>query len=240
MISPYCLVHSEGRRIFLRPSRPLVEAVHTERVYPVSIPSHSRPAHSCIARCKDHFLTCAETIDSFCLDESNLSRIVDVAEECSKLLHNGGKLLACGNGGSACQAAHLCEELTGRFRHDRRPYGAIACTDAGHLTCVGNDFGYEEVFARWVEAIGRPGDALFMLSTSGDSPNLLRAAIAAEKMGLMTIAMLGKNGGQLAGKCQYEWIVRDQRSERIQEVHQVIIHSLVDLIEQCMEDSGTP
>ncbi|MBS0195233.1 MAG: SIS domain-containing protein [Planctomycetes bacterium] len=144
----------------------------------------------------------------------------------------GGKVLACGNGGSSCEAMHLCEELTGRFRDNRPALAAIACVDPGHLTCVANDFGFDYVFSRWVEALGKPGDVLVLLSTSGNSPNMVAAAAAAKAKGIATLALLGKDGGKLAGDCDFEWIVPSSRSERIQEIHLIIVHTLVDLVEQ--------
>lgn len=145
----------------------------------------------------------------------------------------GGKVLACGNGGSACDAMHFCEELTGRFRADRPPLPAIACIDPGHITCVGNDYGFEEVFSRWVRALGRPGDCLVLLSTSGNSENVLRAAAAGKEAGLRTFVLLGKDGGKLAGQCDIEWIIggAGATADRIQEIHMLILHTLIEGVE---------
>jgi len=163
-------------------------------------------------------------------------RITEVADMLAETFRNGGKLLACGNGGSACDAAHLCEEFTGRFRRDRKSLPAISCTDAGHLTCTANDYGYNTVFARWVEGLGRPDDVLFVLTTSGNSPNVVAAVEVAESAGLKTVALLGKGGGTLRGRCTYEWVVPGRTAERIQELHKLIIHTLVDQVEQRMMD----
>lgn len=149
-------------------------------------------------------------------------------------IKGGGKVLACGNGGSSCDAMHFAEELTGRFRNDRPPYAAIACTDVGHITCTANDYGFDEVFARWVRALGRPGDALIVLSTSGNSPNIVRAVEAGRQVGLSTIALLGKGGGQLKGVCDVELVVPGETSDRIQELHMLVLHTMVEAIEAGM------
>lgn len=186
---------------------------------------------SLIRLASGHLDTAAQAVAAFASEPRHTETLVEVAKACVASIRAGGKLLACGNGGSACQAMHLCEELTGRFRHNRPPIAAISCSDAGHLTCVGNDFGYQDVFARWVEALGRPGDVLFLMTTSGRSPNLINARDAADRLGLRTVALLGNTGGSLLGTCGFEWLVPDPRSERIQEIHQVLIHAIVDLIE---------
>jgi len=149
-------------------------------------------------------------------------------------LSAGNKVLICGNGGSACDAAHFAEELTGRFRRDRPALAAIACTDAGHLTCTANDYGFEFVFSRWVEALGRKGDALIALSTSGDSPNVRRAVEAAKPRGLVTVALLGRAGGALRGACDHEIIVPGEGSDRVQELHMLILHTWVGAIEAAL------
>lgn len=146
----------------------------------------------------------------------------------------GGKVLACGNGGSACDAMHFCEELTGRFRADRPAIPAIACVDPGHITCVANDYGYERVFARWVEALGRPRDVLFVLSTSGNSRNIALAVDEAKKRRLVTVALLGRDGGALAGSCDEQWIVAHDKSDRIQEVHMLMLHAIVEGAERVL------
>jgi D-sedoheptulose 7-phosphate isomerase len=146
-------------------------------------------------------------------------------------LSSGRKVLICGNGGSACDAAHFAEELTGRFKADRPPLPAIACTDPGHITCTANDYGFEFVFSRWVEALGNKGDLLILLSTSGNSPNILRAAAAANQAGLTTIGLLGKGGGKLRGVCTHDIVVPGDSSERIQELHMLILHTVVEGVE---------
>lgn len=154
----------------------------------------------------------------------------------------GGKLLICGNGGSAADAQHFAAELVGRFRRAERPaLPAIALTtDASILTAWANDCGFEEVFARQVEALGRPGDVLIGLSTSGQSPNVLRALEAAEAGGLATIALLGKDGGEAAHLAHLPLIVPEQDTAHIQQVHMVMLHLLCDLIEAPAEAWATP
>jgi D-sedoheptulose 7-phosphate isomerase len=135
---------------------------------------------------------------------------------------------------------HFAEELTGRFRAERRALPAIACTDAGHITCTANDYGFEQVFSRWVAALGKPGDVLIVLSTSGNSVNILRAVEAARAGAIDTIALLGKDGGKLANTCEYEWIVRPAAgadgdklpADRIQEIHMLVLHTLIECVER--------
>ena len=148
-------------------------------------------------------------------------------------LNASGKILSCGNGGSLCDAQHFAEELTGRYRQNRAPLAAIALTEASHMSCVANDYGYDHVFSRFVQALGRPGDVLLAVSTSGNSPNVLLAAQAAQAAGMKVVALTGKDGGQLAAHCDVE--IRAPHSgyaDRIQEIHIKAIHILILLIEK--------
>ncbi|MFT3784627.1 MAG: SIS domain-containing protein [Tepidisphaeraceae bacterium] len=138
----------------------------------------------------------------------------------------GGKMLTCGNGGSAADAMHFAEELTVRFNKNRRPYAALALLDPTVLTCAGNDMGYDAIFERQVEALGKPGDVLVVLTTSGNSPNCVRAVEIAKKQGLTTVSFLGKTGGKLAGVCDIELLVPSDVTHHIQEVHKVLFHAL--------------
>jgi len=166
-------------------------------------------------------------LDQFLAEPANLDRIAQAAELFAASLASGGKALTCGNGGSLCDAQHFAEELSGRYRHDRRALAAIALTEASHMTCVANDFGFEFVFSRFVEALGRPGDVLLAISTSGNSPNILRAA------GLKVVSLTGKDGGQLASLSDVEIRVPHfGYADRIQEVHIKVIHILIMLIEK--------
>lgn len=157
--------------------------------------------------------------------------LIDAVVACYK---SGGKAIVCGNGGSSCDAAHFAEELTGRFRNDRPAIPALAVTDVGHVTCTANDYGFDAIFSRFVEAHARPGDAVIVLSTSGNSENLLRAVQAAKSKRAVTCALLGKGGGKLKGLCTHEVIVPGATSDRIQELHMIVLHSLVEHIERSL------
>lgn len=164
--------------------------------------------------------------------EAALSFIEKTAKLLADTFQAGNKLLVCGNGGSLCDAMHFAEELTGYYRMKRRAFPAIALSEPGHLTCVGNDVGYEQVFARGVEAYGQPGDLLAVLTTSGNSRNLLLAVDTARARGLKTIAFLGKQGGALKGRADLEWIVSGfPWSDRVQEAHMTAIHIIIEQME---------
>ncbi len=174
-----------------------------------------------------------EVLARLTADRAALATIARVPALLAQCVRQRGRILICGNGGSACDAAHFAEELTGRFRGDRPPIAAIACTDVGHVTCTANDYGFEQVFARWVTALARPGDVLIVLSTSGSSPNILRAVVAARAVGAVgavkeggvtCVALLGKGGGKLRGLCDVELAVPGTTSDRIQEMHMLILH----------------
>lgn len=181
--------------------------------------------------------TYAALAQGFAADPANARRVESLAQVCAGSVRAGGKLLAVGNGGSCADAVHFCEELTGRYRADRDPIPAIACSDAGHITCVGNDYGFDAVFSRWVRGLGNPGDVLIVLSTSGNSANIVGAVEAARAGGLHTAALLGKGGGALAGVADTEWIVPGETSDRIQELHMLVLHALVGAIERILGGS---
>lgn len=164
---------------------------------------------------------------------TGLAFIEKCAEMIAHCFQNGHKILIAGNGGSLCDAMHFAEELTGQFRHKRPALPAIALADSSHITCVANDFGFEKVFARGVEAFGQPGDIFIGLTTSGNSPNIIAAVEQAKLKGLSTIAFLGKAGGQLKGACDLEWIVSGfTYSDRVQEAHMAAIHIIIEMVEQ--------
>jgi D-sedoheptulose 7-phosphate isomerase len=147
-------------------------------------------------------------------------------------LRSGGKIITCGNGGSHCDAMHFAEELSGRYRQDRPALAALAISDPSHISCVGNDYGFEFVFSRAIEALGRPGDVLLAISTSGNSPNIIRAMEAARNKGMKVVGLTGKDGGNAAALCDAE--IRAPKSEfadRAQEIHIKVIHALIDFIE---------
>jgi D-sedoheptulose 7-phosphate isomerase len=153
----------------------------------------------------------------------------------TKCFVTGGKLMACGNGGSAADSAHLTAEFTGRFVRDRRPYPAICLSaETSVLTAVANDYGYDAVFARQVRAFGRRGDVLMVLTTSGNSPNVLGALDAARELGVSTIALLGRDGGKARGRADVELLVPHELTARVQEAHKVLIHALCERVESLL------
>jgi D-sedoheptulose 7-phosphate isomerase len=165
-------------------------------------------------------------------ETQSLQFIETVAEEIASCFQNGKKILIAGNGGSLCDAMHFAEELTGQFRGKRRALPAIALADPSHMSCVGNDMGFDAVFARGVEAFGQSGDLFIALTTSGNSPNILAAVEMAKQKGLSTIAFLGKTGGKIKGLCDIEWVVSGfSHSDRIQEAHMAAIHIIIEMVE---------
>jgi len=176
----------------------------------------------------------AALAQNFCMDKSNAQRVDSLAQICGERIDMGGKILAIGNGGSCADAIHFCEELTGRYRDDRASIPAIACADPGHITCVGNDYGFDRVFSRWVEGLGMAQDVLVAMSTSGNSENIIKAVETARDKGLYVALLLGKDGGKLRGMGDCEWIVEGKTSDRIQELHMLILHSLVGAIERTL------
>lgn len=158
--------------------------------------------------------------------------VVRIAQLLAETIRADQKILICGNGGSLADAVHFAEEMSGRFRGDRRPLPALALAEAGHITCTANDYGFAEVFARMVTALGRPGDVLIVLSTSGNSENIVRALEAAQAAGMRTVALLGKDGGKLRGRATVEIIAPGTTSDRIQELHMLTLHVLVEAVEK--------
>lgn len=173
-----------------------------------------------------------ETLQGFMGDPQNIQNIESAARLIADSFEAGGKVLSCGNGGSFCDAMHFAEELTGRFRKDRRALPALAMSDGSHMSCVANDFGYEMVFAKYVEGFGQAGDCLLAISTSGNSANVLKAVELARSKNMKVIALTGKSGGQLTKLADISFIVKSQITDRIQEVHIKIIHMLIEGIER--------
>ena len=149
-----------------------------------------------------------------------------------RTIQEGGNVFTCGNGGSHCDAMHFAEELTGRYRKDRKPLGALALGDASHTTCVSNDYGFEHIFARQLGGLGRPGDLLVGLSTSGNSKNILNAFDVAREKGIYSVALLGKDGGPLRPKADIAIVVPGATSDRIQEIHIKIVHIVIEALER--------
>lgn len=173
-------------------------------------------------------------LSAFSCDKNNLSLLVTLSERLADTFKKGNKVLICGNGGSACDAMHFAEEFTGRYRQDRRALPVIHLGDSGHVTCVANDYGFEEVFARGVEAHGKAGDWLIGLTTSGNSQNIIRAFQKAKELNLNTVSLLGKEGGKLKGICDMEFIIPGKTADRIQEVHMTILHILIEGVERTL------
>jgi D-sedoheptulose 7-phosphate isomerase len=172
-------------------------------------------------------------LQNFLSNEKNIADIEATARLMADSIQNGGKILSCGNGGSHCDAMHFAEELSGRYRENRRALPAIAISDVSHISCVSNDFGYEYVFSRFIEGLGNQGDVLLGISTSGNSGNIINAVEAARKKGMKVIILSGKDGGKLADKADVEIRVPHfGYADRIQEIHIKVIHILILLIEK--------
>ncbi|MFY8037490.1 MAG: D-sedoheptulose 7-phosphate isomerase [Cyclobacteriaceae bacterium] len=175
----------------------------------------------------------AEVLQKFISDPANLNQIEKAANAIADSIRQGGKVISCGNGGSHCDAMHFAEELTGKYREPRKAIPAICISDPSHISCVSNDYGYEFVFSRYLEALGNKGDVLLGISTSGNSANIIRAAETAREKGMKVIILSGKDGGKLAPLADIELRVPHfGYADRIQEVHIKIIHILMLLIEK--------
>lgn len=175
----------------------------------------------------------ADVLQNFLKDANNLKNIEAAAKAIANSIKQGGKVISCGNGGSHCDAMHFAEELTGRYRDNRKAIPAICVSDPSHISCVGNDYGYEFVFSRYLEALGNKGDVLVGISTSGNSGNIINAAKTAKEKGMIVIILSGKDGGKLAPLADIELRVPHfGYADRIQEIHIKIIHILILLIEK--------
>ncbi len=178
-----------------------------------------------------HFHEATQVLQAFS-NKENFIKIESAGKILVDSIMQHGKIISCGNGGSMCDAMHFAEELTGRYRDNRRALPAIAISDPSYLSCVSNDYGYNHVFSRFIEAFGKPGDVLLAISTSGNSENVLNAIAAAQQIGMKVIGLTGKDGGKMASLCDIE--IRAPYSsyaDRAQEIHIKIIHSLIDFIE---------
>ncbi|MCK5663256.1 MAG: D-sedoheptulose 7-phosphate isomerase [Thiotrichaceae bacterium] len=179
------------------------------------------------------------TLNAFIADKEQLNKIEQAASLIANSLKKDKKVIACGNGGSHCDSMHFAEELTGRYRENRPALAAIAISDPSHISCVGNDFGYEYIFSRYIEGLGKKGDVLFCLSTSGNSKNIVNAMTAAKQKGMKCIALTGNDGGEIATLADIEIRVPHKGfADRIQEAHIKIIHILIYLIEQKMAETA--
>ncbi|WP_314394294.1 D-sedoheptulose 7-phosphate isomerase [Leptotrichia shahii] len=183
---------------------------------------------------RNSYLTAFETVKAFVENEENIEKTEKISQELALAYKNGKKSLIAGNGGSNCDAMHFAEEFTGRFRRDRKALPSISISDSSHITCVGNDYGFDFIFAKGVEAFGQEGDFFFGISTSGNSKNVIEAVKMAKEKNLKTVALLGKDGGKLKGKCDYEFIIPGKTSDRIQEVHMIILHIIIEGVERIL------
>jgi D-sedoheptulose 7-phosphate isomerase len=177
----------------------------------------------------------ADVLSRFLNDDQTISSISEAITLMGNCLKDGGKIISCGNGGSMCDAMHFAEELSGRFRNDRVPLAALSISDPSHLSCVGNDYGYAEVFARYIGGLGNKGDVLLAISTSGNSENVIRAIEVAQKKGMKIVGLSGKDGGKMASMCDIEIRApHSQYADRAQEIHIKVIHNLIGGIERMM------
>ncbi|WP_283150691.1 D-sedoheptulose 7-phosphate isomerase [Silvimonas soli] len=185
-----------------------------------------------VSRVAQHFNEAAEVLAKVCADEALLASIDAAGDLLVQTFKAGGKAISCGNGGSHCDAMHFAEELSGRYRGDRPALPAMAVSDPSHITCVANDYGFNEIFARYVAAFGQKGDLLVGITTSGNSANIIRAVDEAKSRGMKVLLLMGKDGGKLKGVADVEIIVPHfGYADRIQEIHIKVIHTLIDLVE---------
>jgi D-sedoheptulose 7-phosphate isomerase len=188
--------------------------------------------HKIMNSIKANFLEARQVLDDFIAREENWIAFEKAGNIMVEAVKNNHTIFSCGNGGSMCDAMHFAEELSGRFRDDRKAIPALAISDPSHLTCVANDYGFDFVFSRFIEGFGKPGDVLLGISTSGNSKNIVKAALVAREKGMKIIALTGKNGGELANIADVELRIPGTKySDRIQEVHIKIIHSFIHYIE---------
>lgn len=183
---------------------------------------------------RETLLDAQAVLDRFIRNPENIVTLAAVAEMMRDTFQREARIFTCGNGGSLCDAIHFAEECTGKFRDDRKPLPAIPLSDAGHITCTANDFGFAEVFARPLLALGHPGDMLVVLSTSGNSENIIRAAVTAKSRGLKVFGLLGRDGGVLKQHCDIYLIAPGDTADRIQEIHIKVLHILIEQVERLM------
>ncbi len=181
---------------------------------------------------KKEFVEAQKVLDSFITNDANFKAITDAGMVLVDAFQSGHKVISCGNGGSMCDAMHFAEELSGRYRNDRKALPALSISDPSHISCVGNDYGYDFIFSRYLEAIGNEGDVLLAISTSGNSANVMNAIKMAKAKGMKVIGLTGKDGGQMASLCDVEIRApHSQYADRAQEIHIKVIHSLILFVE---------
>ena len=177
-----------------------------------------------------------DALDALISNEKTIEAVVAAAGLMADAVEGDGKVMSCGNGGSLCDAMHFAEEMTGRYRSNRRPYAALAISDTSHMACVGNDYGYEEVFSRYVEAHGRKGDVLLAITTSGTSRNIVKAAEVARRTGVKVVALTGRDETPITELADVSIVTPAGRwADRVQELHIKCIHILIELIERRLD-----
>lgn len=181
---------------------------------------------------QEAFTGAQDALTKFVNNSENFEVMKAATDAMVKTLNTDGRIISCGNGGSMCDAMHFAEELTGRFRKDRPALSAMSISDPSHMTCVANDYGFEFVFSKYVEAQGRPGDVLLAISTSGNSPNCLEAVKSAHAKGMKVIGLLGKDGGKMKDIVDFPIVIEANVSDRVQEMHIKIIHTFIEGIER--------
>lgn len=174
----------------------------------------------------------AQCLDQFLSNEKNIHLIDQFVDLLEKTFKSGGRVYSAGNGGSHCDAMHFAEEWTGRYRKDREPVAALAFSDVSHMSCTSNDYGFEHVFERMVQAFGKEGDVFLAITTSGNSKNLVLAAQAAKERGMKVVGLLGKDGGAIKELCDIAIVVPGATSDRIQELHIKVIHIAIECTER--------
>jgi D-sedoheptulose 7-phosphate isomerase len=172
------------------------------------------------------------TLNQFIENEQNIKKMEEAISLFVNSFRSKGRVFSCGNGGSMCDSLHFAEELTGRYRKDRAPLPATGISEAGHITCIANDFGFEYIFSRYVEAWGQEGDTLLAISTSGNSPNVIKAVEVAQNKGMKVVGLLGKDGGKLKSMVDVPLIIPSSITDRIQEIHIKCIHIFIEGIER--------
>jgi D-sedoheptulose 7-phosphate isomerase len=183
---------------------------------------------------KSSYLESLKMLRDFCDNQENFRKTKKISNMIAEAFKNGNKILIAGNGGSACDTMHFAQEFTGRFRKDRKSLPVIGLTDPAHITAVANDSGFDRIFTRGVEAYGKKGDIFIGISTSGNSQNIINAVETARKNALISITLLGKDGGKLKGMADFEFIIPAQTADKAQEVHMTILHIIIEGVERIL------